>query len=139
MKYLLLGYLLFLGACSGPITKENIRLSSAYSTTFSIEQPYQKLFAEILAKSRACYLNTPTKTQLTLVGSRNNADKTANITLEYVYAMAEHDVILMIDFLSEQDNSTKITVFASNKSDKKKADIVRDWLTTSGKSKSCVA
>ncbi|MDH3326541.1 MAG: hypothetical protein OEM38_07485 [Gammaproteobacteria bacterium] len=137
MKYLILMSLVVLTACSGPITKESIRQNPAYATTFSVKQSYQQVFDNLLKQSRTCYLNQPTTKQLTVVGSRDNGTKTANITLEYVYAMAEHDVILMLDMTYEADKQTLVNVYASHKGDKNKADIIGKWLTDPAEKHSC--
>lgn len=128
MKYLLLICLLTLVACA-PITKQSIRQAPAYSVSFTVSQPYQQVFDVLLKRSQACYLDQPTSKQLTLVGNRDNGKQTANITMEYVYAMAEHDVILMLDIVAGEDNKqTKVNVYASRKGDVKKVDIIQKWL-----------
>ena len=129
MKYLLIISIFVLVACTAPISKESIRTNPAYATTFSVNQPYQQVFDKLLKNTRTCYLDKPTKVQLTLEGNRDNAKKTANITMEYVYAMAEHDVILMLDMTSEENGITRVNVYASRKGDKPKADIVEKWLS----------
>ena len=128
MKYIIIISVVFLAACA-PVTKETLRQDPAYISVFSVNQPYQEVFDRLLKKSRSCYLDKPTSAQLTLVGNRNNGDRTANITLESVYAMAEHDVLLMLDIQYEQDDQTKVRVYASNKRDKRKVDIIEEWVS----------
>ena len=128
MKYLILVSLLALAACA-PITKQNIHTDPAYSNTFTVSQPYQQVFDVLLKRSQACYLDRPTSKQLTLVGNRDNRNKTANITMEYVYAMAEHDVVMMIDITAGDDNKqTQISVYAHRRADVKKAELFEKWL-----------
>lgn len=138
MKYLLLIPLLALTACSAPITKDSIRHDPVYTKTVSVDKPYQIVFADLLKKSRACYLDQPFKKQLTLVGNRDNGKKTANITLEYVYAMAEHDVIMMVDITSVEKNKTQVNVYTSDKSYKPKVDRVGEWATNVALDALCV-
>jgi len=132
MKHLIIVPLLtlafILAACTGPVTKDNIRQNPVYSKTFSVNQAYQQVFDVLLKNSQSCYLNRPSSIQLTLVGNRDNGNKTANITLEYVYAMAEQDVILMLDITALRDEETRVNVYASRKGDAAKVDIIQKWL-----------
>ena len=137
MKYLFILLLLALGACSGPITKDSIRLDPAYSTIFNVDKPYQQVFDKLLKKSQSCYLDQPNSKQLTLVGNRDNGKKTANITLEYVYAMAEQDVILMLDIRAVEDRKTTVNVYASKKHDTTEANRFEKWLANSAEQSGC--
>ncbi len=142
MKYFTIASLFLVAVlvvgCSAPITKESVRQDSAYKTSFVVSQPYQQVFDVLLKRSQACYLDRPNSKQLTLVGNRDNGKKTANIVLEYVYAMAEHDVILLVDIRAQQDAQTlpaktqaaktQVNVYASRKGDVKKADVFEKWL-----------
>ena len=137
MKSTTLILILLLTACAAPVTKESIRSHAAYSTTHAVNQPYQKVFASLLKQSRNCYLNKPTDTQLTLVGNKNNGAKTANITLEYVYAKLEHDVIVMIDLKRESVDKTTVNVYTSRKNEKSKVDVVKKWIDNPGFKEIC--
>jgi len=136
LPFVVLSVLLF-SACSAPVSKDSIRLEPAYSTSFMVNKPYQHVFAVLLKRSQACYLERPTSRQQTLVGNRDNGKKTANITLEYVYAMAGRDVILMVDIKAEQADKTRVNVYASRKDDVKKADIFEKWLDDPQKQQGC--
>ena len=147
MKFLIAISILALVACSGPITKKTLRQDPAYTTSFTVNQPYQQVFEVLLNRSKACYLDRPTSKQLILLDKRDYGKKTAYITLEYVYAMSQLDVILLIDITSvasgkgesaaqNQGNSaeggaesTRVNVYASRKKDVKKADIIEKWLS----------
>ena len=142
MKQIIILSLLLLSicisACSGPITKQKIRQDPAYSTSFTVNQPYQRVFDVLLKRSQFCYLDQPTSKQQTLVGNRDNGKKAANITLEYVYAMAEHDVILMLDITAEEETKTRVNVYASRKGDAEKVDIIQKWLDDPQNKAGCV-
>ena len=119
----------FLGfaACTAPITKDHLREQAPHKVNFEIDQPYQQVFSDLLAKTRACYLNKPTVRQITVVGNRDNGKKTANIIIEEVYAMAERDAYLLIDIVSKTKNLTQVSVYASTVKAKNEIESVKSW------------
>ncbi|HFE37151.1 MAG TPA: hypothetical protein ENK06_01865 [Gammaproteobacteria bacterium] len=128
MKVLILSCILLgLGACTAPITKDQLRKQPAQKSSFEVDKPYQQVFAGLLKQTRACYLNKPTVHQITVVGNRDNGEKTANITIEEVYAMAEHDAYLMIDLVSKGKNMTQVSVYASKTDAKNEVKSVKAW------------
>jgi len=126
----------FSTACSlKPITKETVRSNAEYQLEFTVDKPYQQVFADLLANTKACYLLKPTSSeQLTVDGKRNNGKKSANITVEHVYAMAEHEVYLLIDLVSNTDNSTGVVAYTSDYSARKRINAVKAWATSNDKS-----
>lgn len=127
--------MVLLPACSvKPITKQSVRENPEYQLEFSVQKPYQQVFADILANTKACYLLKPTSSeQLTVDGKRNNANKTANITVEHVYAMAEQEVYLMVDLVSKSESETVVTAYTSDYSARTRVDVVKAWVISNEK------
>jgi len=123
--------LCFFVACTAPISKKVLREKPAYSVKFEVNKQYQRIFQSLLDQTRACYLHKPLKHQITVVGKRNNADKTANIVVEHVYAMANHDAYLMIDFKSLDEGRTEVEVYTSDSQANKEVDGIKSWATSS--------
>ncbi|MCF6320086.1 MAG: hypothetical protein L3J83_12570 [Proteobacteria bacterium] len=114
-------------ACTAPITKDQLRQHAPQKINFEVDQPYQQVFAGLLAKTRACYLDKPSVRQITVVGNRDNGTKTANIAVEEVYAMAEQDAYLLIDVVSKAKNLTQVSVYASTVKAKNEIKSVKSW------------
>jgi len=123
---------LFLSGCVAPITKDQLRQHSSYKVDFEINKPYQQVFSDLLRQTRVCYLNKPTKRQITVVGNRDNGKKIGNIMVEEVYAMAEHDAYLLIDVVSKTENLTTVSAYISAKA-QEEVDSVKAWATENSK------
>ena len=120
-------FILFLSACIAPISKEELRHQANYKIDFEVERPYQQVFSDLLAQTRTCYLNKPQVRQITVVGDRDNALKTAIITVEEVYAMAGHDAYLVIDVTSKNENLTQVSAYLSRGKDAKEVSSIKSW------------
>jgi len=127
--YILFLCLLAINACVAPITIDQLRSNGGHNISFEVNQPYQKVFADLLAQTRACYLNQPQVRQITVVGNRDNANKTGNITVEEVYAMAEHDAYLVIDVLSKNEKLTNVEAYIADKRAKAELESIKSWLS----------
>lgn len=131
----LLSCLLLLNACVAPITKDQLRQQASYKVDFEVKRPYQEVFSDLLAQTRTCYLNKEQKRQITVVGNRDNGLKTGNITVEEVYAMAEHDAYLVIDLASKNKNLTQVSAYIATSNAQKEVNSVKSWAL--GESKTC--
>ena len=89
----------------------------------------------MLANGQTCYLSRPADQQLTFVGQKDLGKKTANITMEYIYAMAEHDVILMADLVSVDETSTNVTIYTSDLNRKADVGLMANWAIESNQEK----
>ena len=122
-----------LAACTAPITKDHLRQQAAENINFEVKQPYQQVFADLLAKTRACYLHKPTVRQITVVGDRDNGKKIANITVEEVYAMAEHDAYLVIDVVSKTESVTQVSAYIARKEAANEIKALKSWVLDGSK------
>ena len=130
---ILVGCFLGLNACVAPITKDQLRQESSHKVDFEVNQPYQQVFSQLLAQTRSCYRDKPQVRQITVVGNRDNGKKTANITIEEVYAMAGHDAYLVIDVVSKKDNLTQVSAYASTVKAKDEVRSVKSWALENSK------
>ena len=130
---ILLGCFLGLSACVAPITKDQLRQESNHKVSFEVKRPYQQVFSDLLAQTRSCYLDKAQVRQITVVGNRDNGKKTANITVEEVYAMAEHDSYLVIDLVSKNKNLTQVSAYASTVKAKNEVKSVKTWALENSK------
>lgn len=124
---------LALSACVAPITKDHLRQNAGHKVDFEVKRPYQQVFSQLLAQTRSCYLNKAQVRQITVVGNRDNGRKTANITVEEVYAMAEHDAYLVIDLISKNENLTKVSAYISTIKAKNEVNSVKTWALENSK------
>jgi len=130
---ILVACFLGLSACVAPITKDQLRQNSKHTVDFEIKRPYQQVFSQLLAQTRKCYLDKPQVRQITVVGNRDNGKKTANITVEEVYAMAEHDAYLVIDVVSKNENLSQVSAYVSTVKAKDEVDSVKSWVLQNSK------
>jgi len=130
---ILLSCFLGLSACVAPITKDQLRQHSNHKVSFEVKQPYQQVFSGLLAQTRNCYLDKAQVRQITVVGNRDNGKKTANITVEEVYAMAEHDAYLVIDLVSKNKHLTQVSAYASTVKAKNEVKSVKTWVLENSK------
>ena len=127
-----------LSACTvKPITQDSIRSAPAHKVSFSVDRPYQQVFADVLDNTRNCFSRKPTQDQLFVTGKKDIGKKTANVRVELVYAKKSHDVHFMIDLVSNSANKTTVNVYTSDDDAKGNVDAVKLWVTN--KSKACVA
>lgn len=126
-----------LSACTvKPITQDSIREAPAHKISFSVDRPYQQVFADVLDNTRNCFSRQPTQDQLFVTGKKDNGKKTANIRVELVYAKKSHDVHFMVDLVSDSANKTTVTAYTSDNDAKGNVDAVKLW--AANKSKACV-
>jgi len=130
---ILVGCFLGLSACVAPITKDQLRQESSHKVDFEVKRPYQQVFSQLLAQTRSCYRDKSQVRQITIVGNRDNGKKTANITVEEIYAMAEHDAYLVIDVVSKKDNLTQVSAYASTVKAKDEVRSVKSWALENSK------
>ena len=118
---------LALSACVAPITKDQLRQHASNKVDFEVNRPYQQVFSDLLGQTRSCYLNKEQKRQITVVGNRDNSLKTANITIEEVYAMAGHDAYLVIDLMSKNENLTQVSAYVASGKARNEMMSVKAW------------
>lgn len=121
-------------ACTPPITKQSLSQHPGAKIDFEVFQPYQTVFATVLENTRTCYLHKPQKHQITVSGKRNNGKKNANVTVERVYAMAGHDVHMMIDMSYLSESKTRVQAYVANRSDRREIMSVEKWLSSTDSS-----
>jgi len=121
-------------ACSiKPITQESIRATPEYKLSFSVDRPYQQVFADLLDNTRSCFSRVVTQEQLYVAGKKDIGAKTANIIVEHLYAKLEHNVHFMIDLKSESTNKTAVVAYISDSGEEAKVNAVKAWANNSNK------
>jgi len=129
---------LSVSACSiKPITVESIRATPTYKVSFSVDRPYQQVFADLLDNTRECFSRKPTQDQLFVTGKKNNGNKIANIQVVYVYGKLEQNVHFMMDLKSESSKKTTVTAYTSERNASGKVNAVKLW--ANNESKACTA
>jgi hypothetical protein len=132
---LILFSLLFLGACSAPVTKQTLREQGGNKVTFSVQQPYQDVFATILNQTRQCLFYTPMEQQLYVNGKKNNRELSASVYVMLVYGKLNEEAFMLVDVEALGEQSTQVTAYYANNHAKKHALAVENW--TSGESLEC--
>lgn len=118
---------LALVACA-PMTVDKLRAEPAGKIEFDVGQGYKSAFQTVLARTKACYLNTRTTAQLIVSDSRNYDKKTGNVTVTLVFDATGEEAYLTIDVLGLSETSSKITAYYARSASQPEALKVQSWL-----------
>jgi len=116
-----------LSAC-GPVTVKSLKERPVGTLSFEVAQPYQDVYHKILQQARVCYLNKPIDEQIIIRDRRINKDKTANITLAYVYALKPEQVFMTIDTIFLDENRTSVKIWHASRQYKKQVAAIPQWV-----------
>ena len=98
-----------------PVTRDNMPEKAAHTATFTVDKGLLETFGNLMQASKQCYLYQPFDEEITVWGEKNNGKRTGNIRIEHVWAMAEHEMFIMIDMKEVDGKSTEVVVY--NKDD----------------------
>ncbi|MDH5545902.1 MAG: hypothetical protein OEZ43_09930 [Gammaproteobacteria bacterium] len=130
MKYIVFAFMVIfsLVGCA-PVTESSLRQEAAGVRTFTIEQPYQQVFQNLLDSSRQCFLNRPIETQFTVVGNRNNRVKSGEIVIAEIWSMAERNVFMLVDVEAVSNGESRITSYHSSRKAEEFVKLLGDWIS----------
>ena len=127
LPFIIASCFLTLNACVAPVSKDQLRQHAIHKVDFEVNRSYQQVFTALLTQTRKCYLDKEQKRQITVVGNRDNGLKTANITIEEVYAMAEHDAYMVIDITYQNENLSTVSAYGSRRNSSEEIMSIKSW------------